>query len=169
MFCQNCGKEIPNESKFCQYCGESCAKESIEDVKSSKNEKQNGRLFFLIALFLVLLVAFKSCTISSNAPGESKLTEKKSFCPSASEMEESIKLYKAGKIISKFEPELNTVRITPLAEKQLSHNDLQILGYITACYSGYIKGNNLNWSEIYSSKTGKKLAKYSEAYGFKMY
>ena len=22
MFCTNCGKEIPNDSKFCEYCGE---------------------------------------------------------------------------------------------------------------------------------------------------
>ncbi|MDR1720159.1 MAG: zinc ribbon domain-containing protein [Dysgonamonadaceae bacterium] len=25
MFCENCGKEIPNDSRFCEYCGASLA------------------------------------------------------------------------------------------------------------------------------------------------
>ena len=46
---------------------------------------------------------------------------------------------------------------------------MRTLGYISACYSAHVKGNDLVWAEIYNYNTGKKIAKYSKSYGFKMY
>lgn len=100
---------------------------------------------------------------------ETTTTDNKASCPPPEEMVDAINAYKEAKIIYSFEPELNTVKITPLAEQQLSADNLQTLGYITACYSGYKKGNGLHWVEIYSAKTNRKIAKFSESYGFKMY
>lgn len=41
MFCMNCGKEIPNESKFCQFCGSAqgliTSSEEVEQQTSSQN------------------------------------------------------------------------------------------------------------------------------------
>ena len=34
MFCPKCGKEIPDGSKFCSYCGE-----KIEQVEEVRNEE----------------------------------------------------------------------------------------------------------------------------------
>lgn len=40
MFCTNCGKEIPDESKFCKYCGNRIIKkEELKQIeKSDKTE-----------------------------------------------------------------------------------------------------------------------------------
>ena len=95
----------------------------------------------------------------------------KSFagCPSGSELKDAISLYKQGGIIGKIQPELNTVYLTPAAISRFSIDDMRTLGYLSACYSAYIKGNNLVWVDIYNYNTGKKVAKFSESWGFKMY
>lgn len=40
MFCTNCGKEIPDESQFCKYCGNKISKnEETEQIeKAEKTE-----------------------------------------------------------------------------------------------------------------------------------
>lgn len=90
-------------------------------------------------------------------------------CPSSAEVTDAIKLYQQGGIIRKIEPKLNMVYITTQAQNRLTIDEMKVLGYLAACYSGDIKGNNLNWVEIYNYNTGKKVAKYSENWGFKMY
>ena len=34
MYCKNCGKEISEDSKFCQYCGANQEKESVEQKEN---------------------------------------------------------------------------------------------------------------------------------------
>ena len=82
---------------------------------------------------------------------------------------EIINEYKKAKVITNIEPELNTVYISKLAQNKLQYDDMEKLGYICACYSSQIKGTGLIWADIKSSKDHKKIAKYSESYGFKMY
>lgn len=44
MFCIHCGKEVPDNSKFCVYCGENVLIEKYEDMKDSvKIEKNNNK------------------------------------------------------------------------------------------------------------------------------
>ena len=35
MFCTNCGKEIPNSSQFCEYCGNHVEKINLKIWKMS--------------------------------------------------------------------------------------------------------------------------------------
>lgn len=121
-------------------------------------------LLCILGIVLIAFVLVMSNYEDVTQPPE----EKKAFCPSPNEMEDAIFQYKDAKIISSFEPKLNSVYISPFAEIKMEYNDLQTLGYLTACYCGYKKGNGLHWVEIYSSKNHKKLAKYSESYGFKL-
>lgn len=38
MFCKNCGKEIPNDSKFCQFCGTQQDQfNQVDDIPTSDN------------------------------------------------------------------------------------------------------------------------------------
>lgn len=173
MFCSKCGKEVADEAQFCQFCGNKIDnKKETENISNQeennlkKNKNKSYGIFIAIIISFIIIGLFN---MNDNTSTSTTTETKKASCPSVSEMEDALRLYKEGKIIYSFTPELNTVKITPLAEKQLLADDIQTLGYITACYSGYIKGNNLNWAEIYSAKTNKKIAKFSESYGFKMY
>lgn len=74
MYCNNCGKELPENSKFCNYCG---ASQQIADVKHNEEEIQPqfdeksavkkdsiqnyAKIFFVIAPFISLVFLF--CTI----------------------------------------------------------------------------------------------------------
>lgn len=48
MFCTNCGKEIPNESQFCKYCGNKIRKneksEQIEKIEKTEIITENTNL-----------------------------------------------------------------------------------------------------------------------------
>lgn len=63
MFCSNCGKEIPNETKFCSYCGApqggavpnpSPSPEAVSQVKP----KSNGKFIGGIVMVVVGAMAF---------------------------------------------------------------------------------------------------------------
>jgi predicted nucleic acid-binding Zn ribbon protein len=153
MFCNKCGKEIPDNSEFCNFCG--------NKIKANDTEQKKNTGCLIVMLVIMAILVFISLIPESETDCAT--------CPSVAEMEDSITAYREGNIISHFQPQLNTVYITPLAEQQLGYNDLQTLGYITACYSAHIKNNNLVWVEIYSHQTNKKLAKYSQSNGFKVY
>lgn len=51
MFCENCGKEILNKSKFCKFCG---AKVKIESIKNDLIKL----LFFASIISLVIYIVF---------------------------------------------------------------------------------------------------------------
>lgn len=161
MFCQKCGKEISEDAEFCQYCGYKIKKDTVQN-----SESKTG--CFLVSGVLIIIFVF-GILFNSVTENTKTQTENKASCPSVAEMEEAISQYKEGKIIQRFEPELNAVYISPMAENQLLYDDLRVLGYITACYSGYAKGNNLHWVEIYSVKTHKKIGKFSENSGFEIF
>ena len=61
MFCNNCGKEIANKSKFCKYCGASLNDEPIQGIMQNYGgnttynlvlpiSTQGNKLFLLLAL-----------------------------------------------------------------------------------------------------------------------
>lgn len=38
MFCTNCGKEIPNSSQFCEYCGKTTQNNNTENTTQDKSQ-----------------------------------------------------------------------------------------------------------------------------------
>ena len=75
MFCKNCGKELENTAKYCQYCGSEfikekhvafipCCKNIFEKIKTSqllksefyKNNKKVTISFICVVILLLLLV-----------------------------------------------------------------------------------------------------------------
>lgn len=164
MFCQKCGKEIADDAQFCQFCGQKF-NQNIENKKGNSGSKAVGCLVIgLILIFLILVVPF---IIGANSD-DNYSTTSNSSCPPSQELEDAITQYREGHIISGIVPQLNTVYITNAAQNQLSPSDIETLGYLTACYSAYKKGNNLVWVDIYNTQTRKKIAEYSQSYGFKM-
>lgn len=170
MFCKHCGKEIDENALFCNYCGGK-QKDDIENgemipQKENVTQKKNGHgcliAFVGIIISIILFVGLYG--------GDDKVTTNSSSqtCSSQDDIAAAIGQYKSAGIIYKIEPSLNSVWVTEQAINTLQYDDFQTLGYVSACYSSYIKHNDLVWVSIYSAKTGKEIAKYSQSYGFKM-
>jgi hypothetical protein len=54
MFCPNCGKEIPDGSKFCPYCGASLEGKAV-NIPKSKSSRSIAKIIIPIALVIVIL------------------------------------------------------------------------------------------------------------------
>ena len=44
MFCENCGKEIKDENKFCPYCGAACPTAELEEKAADVIEQADEEL-----------------------------------------------------------------------------------------------------------------------------
>ncbi len=77
------------------------------------------------------------------------------------------KLVKQGLLVLK--PELNQAYINPDLWAQMNIMQKEDISAAIAIYCGNVKGTNLYWAEIFDLMSGKKLAKYSKAWGFKVY
>ena len=78
------------------------------------------------------------------------------------------KLTESG-LLTKINPQLNEAFVNSVFWSSLNINIKENIGRSLAFYCGNMKGTDLNWVEIKDSKSGKKLAKYSENWGFKIY
>lgn len=174
MFCSKCGRELPDDVKFCPNCGqqigsiqkEVLSEEIKKDIKETEKKKPSGCLIAVIVVFVLFIFLL---IVGSSSDSSTSATSKTSSCPSVTDMEDAISQYKSVDVIKKITPELNTVYISSTAQNVMDVDSMRTLGYISACYSAHIKGNDLVWAEIYNYNTGKKIAKYSKSYGFKMY
>lgn len=178
MFCSRCGKEVADNAQFCQFCGNKLIKEEEKektkevDLSIHKPKQENSSLGCMPIISLILLVIFLFITIKLGGADSDTSTNSTSAsntsCPPVAEMVDAINKYKSVNIIQKFTPELNSVYIPTYARNNMNIDDLKVLGYITACYSAHVKKNDLVWVDIYNYNTGKRIAKYSDSWGFKM-
>lgn len=96
------------------------------------------------------------------------LTISKNQWDSNKDTNELIKLRESGLLI-KINPQLNVVYVNSSIWQNLDYQTKENIGRVLAFYCGRKKGTNLNWVDIKDSYSGKKLAKYSENWGFKTY
>ena len=66
----------------------------------------------------------------------------------------------------KLKPTLNEVWVSPLFWATCKYDAKYNLGYLCAVKSQEVNGNDLYYCTIYDSYSGKKLGKYSKAWGF---
>jgi len=67
------------------------------------------------------------------------------------------------------EPNLNKVLIDPGLWRNMKFSVKKNFAATMAIYCGNKKGTHLYWVKIYDLYSGKKLAKYSQSWGFKVY
>ena len=60
MYCQKCGKEIPNDSNLCPYCGASLKNQT----ENKPPKKKKGCLFGCLGFIIMMLVALIIVKIS---------------------------------------------------------------------------------------------------------
>lgn len=77
-------------------------------------------------------------------------------------------LTESGMLV-KINPSINEAFVNPLLWASVDVNTKEGIARALAFYCGAKKGNNLNWVNIQNSMNGKKLAKYSENWGLKIY
>ena len=74
MFCKNCGKEIDDNSNFCQFCGVVNSSNTKADIRKRINKSiQNFKLQKNIAALMfgtivLLLILFILCTMYVKSP-----------------------------------------------------------------------------------------------------
>ena len=76
---------------------------------------------------------------------------------------------KASGLLVKINPRFNEAYVDPAIWHALDYQTKKNIGRVMAFYCGREKGTNLNWVDIKDRYTGRKLAKYSESWGFKVY
>jgi hypothetical protein len=113
-----------------------------------------------IILFLIIFISlFKSCFSDSS---------QKETVTLRSDQIETIEQMKSQGFIT-IEEDINRVYVAPLLWLQM---DAKLKGDFSASLAVYCankRNNNLYWVEIYDKQSGKKLAKYSQSWGFDVY
>jgi hypothetical protein len=67
------------------------------------------------------------------------------------------------------EPNLNKASIDPSLWHSMKYSVKEGFAASLAIYCGNKKGTQLYWVDIYDQYSGKKLAKYSQSWGFRVY
>ena len=87
----------------------------------------------------------------------------------STEDEKMLKDLMESGIVESVNANMNEATVDPASWARMKFDAIKHLGWFLATYCGKKKGTGLNWVDILDSYSGKKLAKYSEAYGFKVY
>ena len=103
----------------------------------------------------------KSTTKSSNRSQEQK------FSLTQGQLDNILMLKNEGML--NLEPQRNRAEIDPSLWANMKYSLKEDFAAGLAVYCANQKGNNLYWCEIYDIYSGKKLAKYSQSWGFKVY
>lgn len=81
MFCWKCGKEIPDESLFCSYCGAETKNRGNKDGEPIQKKQQDYRAFVAIGLIILLLLAAATILIGTLSKREKADTAAEMFVP----------------------------------------------------------------------------------------
>ena len=80
-----------------------------------------------------------------------------------------IRTLRDNHVLVRINPQLNEAYVNTAVWNRLDIQVKENIGRSMALYCGRKKGNKLNWIVIYDTRTGKKIAKYSENWGLKIY
>lgn len=151
--CPACAEEIALEAKKCKHCGESL-------VKKSSLLGLIGKGFLGVFLFLFIVSLF-------NGGNKGTTTTPKVLTNSKSDLG-LIKSMEKEKFL-KMDPRLNAAYIDPKVWTGIELTAKENFARSLAIYCGNEKGTHLYWVDIIDKFSGKKLAKYSDSWGFKNY
>ena len=81
MYCNNCGKQIPDDAKFCDGCGvavhaqQTVASPSTQFAHQSLKPKKTKNRFVLVVIALVFVIGLVGCIASIGSNHENKTDE----------------------------------------------------------------------------------------------
>lgn len=97
MFCVKCGKEIPNDSKVCMYCGAKLTKDNPSSIQTlEKQPKKKKRKIVLIIAFVIVLVILGGAIFSDGNEDSTsgKITSDKTQAPVSLEEVGGVEVWK---------------------------------------------------------------------------
>lgn len=125
-------------------------------------------LGFIGILAAVLIIIFIYGTYAGKAEEDETSTIKPSRLNLTSEQNEFI-IKLINQNLLKLNPELNQAYIDPSLWRQMDYDLKKDFGASLAIYCGNKKGTHLYWVDIFDKMSGKKMAKYSQSWGFETY
>lgn len=126
-----------------------------------QKDKYNKKFNLIFGIILVVIILLLSQTIDHDKKEENKTTNTKVHIP-----ESVIQEMKNLGLLYKLNPQLNEAYIVGSIWGSLPIDQKETIARTLALYCGQAKGNNLHWVNVYDHLSGKKLAKYSETWGF---
>lgn len=88
MFCRKCGKEIPDESNVCMFCGEN---QKTEETKSKGKSKKKKWIIIAVVLVLFVIIASSSGTDTAEPDVSEQTTQGQAEVGKVTEEEETTK------------------------------------------------------------------------------
>ncbi len=157
--CKECGKEISSQAKLCPNCGKPTGRSGC---------RASSLIIVIGAVFIFAILISNLSKHSSKSPiQKSSQVDRSTYDPEY--LETSIKTMFDSGFLSKIDANLNVAFIEVSIWNGLDYNTKENMSRILAFYCGYKKGTNLNWVDIKDKYSGKKIAKYSKNWGFKIY
>lgn len=162
MKCSNCQTEQNPNFKYCSNCGaELNPIQNTSMPQSQYKSKSNIKTFIGIILIGVIFFGItRTCSNSDNTYSK-KLNLKPDQITYLEDLQKQDYI--------SIEADLNKVYIDPLLWLQMDAKLKEDFSASLAIYCGNKKGTELYWVEIYDKQSGKKLAKYSQSWGFDVY
>jgi len=150
--CKECGKEISTDAKACPNCGKKQNKIGCFSI-----------FFMIVGIFLIIVIV--SSFIGKRDGERGSITS----VANIEKEENDIQTMRDTGLLTNINPELNEAYVDPIIWSGLDYQTKENVGKIMAFYCGRKKGTNLNWVDIKDNYSGKRLAKYSATFGFKVY
>jgi len=137
----------------------------IQIESERKAKKING---FRIGCLVLIGVFFLLWLIGTLTQSDKSGNHKSSGSPTTTSIgtDEQVQQLRDLKLLKKIHHEYNEAFIDPVIWAGLDYQTKENIGRILAFYCGRKKETNLNWVDIKDNYSGKKLAKYSENWGF---
>jgi len=121
---------------------------------------------WLIVLMVLALIGHLSYKSKTKNPVTKVVRKSASTMPA---QDENIKILMDNGLLERINPQMNEAFINPAIWLRLDYQTKENVSRTMAFYCGQKKGTDLNWVDIKDYQSGKKLAKYSEVLGFKIY
>jgi len=136
-------------------------------LKSERKEKKlKGFRTGCLVLFIIVFFLWLIGTIMQ--PGGGIFRSRSSPAYSSIGTDAQIQQLKDLKLLKDIQPEFHEAFVDPVIWAALDYKTKEGIGRVLAFYCGRKSGTNLNWVEIKDNYSGKKLAKYSEVWGFEV-
>jgi hypothetical protein len=147
------------------------------DDMNKDNEPQQrkrralGRVIFWLSLIVVSVGAYFAYEIAypSKTSYHRAAPARETNTSITQEDEKGLQMMLDAKMLDTINPQMNEAFINPVEWAKLKYDEKRQVGWFLARYCGRKKGTGLCWVEIKDSYSGRKLAKYSESWGFTVY
>ena len=144
---------------------------NLDRTKTSRNAIFIIIILGVFAILFLLIVQFSSQNKESESSiraSEQEYHNKRVERETTGTNEQIFTLRQTG-FLKRINPAMNEAFVDPLLWSGIDYQTKKNISKILAFYCGRTKGPNLNWIIIYNNMSGKKLAKFSEAWGFSVY